>query len=113
MIAKFDLRVIVAEVPVAGCAAAIEYSTALFDAARMERMAGHLGVLLGAVAADPGRPVSGLAVLTAGEREQLAAVGRGRRCRRCRGRAGCMSWSRRGRRRCPDAVAVVCGGAVS
>ncbi len=25
--------------------------------------------------------------------------------------AGCMSWSRRGRRRAPDAVAVVCGGA--
>src|SRR6266704_592723 len=36
-------------------------------------MAGHLGVLLAGVAADPAVPLSGLAVLTAGEREQLLA----------------------------------------
>ena len=44
----------------------------MFDAATIGRMAGHLGALLAAVAADPGRPSSGLAVLTAAERDELA-----------------------------------------
>ena len=55
----------------AGWRSWIEYSTALFDAATIGRMAGHLGVLLAAVAADPARPLSGLGVLTAAERHQL------------------------------------------
>ncbi|MEU0032373.1 condensation domain-containing protein, partial [Streptomyces sp. NPDC006335] len=36
----------------------IQYSTALFDAATIERMAGHLAVVLEAVAADAGRRVA-------------------------------------------------------
>ena len=52
-----------------GLPGGIEYSTALFDAATIGRMAGHL-VLLAAVAATPGA-ASGLAVLTAAERDQL------------------------------------------
>ena len=51
-----------------GLAVVVEYSTALFDAATIGRMAGHLGVLLAAVAADPARPLSGLGVLTAAQR---------------------------------------------
>ena len=43
-------------------------------AATIERMAGHLVTVLEAVAADAGLRLSGLAVLTAGEREQLARV---------------------------------------
>ena len=72
MIAKFDLRLILAENGTA-LAGAVEYSTALFDAATIGRLAGHLGVLLAAIAADPAAPLSRLPVLTAGEREQLLA----------------------------------------
>ena len=72
VIAKFDLRLIVAEEGT-GLAGAVEYSTALFDAATIGRMAGHLGVLLAGIAADAQAPLSRLAVLTAGEREQLLA----------------------------------------
>ena len=96
--AKFDLSVLLAEAGGGGLAGVIEYSTALFDAATIGRMAGHLGVLLAAVAADPGRPLSGLAVLTAAERDRRWSAGMTRR-RRWRRRAGCMSWPRRGRRR--------------
>src|SRR6266704_1143056 len=71
-------------------------------------MAGHLGVLLAGVAADPAVPLSGLAVLTAGEREQLLAgwndtaapvPDAGGVHELVAGRAGV----------CPDAVAVVSG----
>ena len=72
VIAKFDLRLILAENGTA-LAGAVEYSTALFDAATIGRLAGHLGVLLAAIAADPAAPLSRLPVLTAGEREQLLA----------------------------------------
>ncbi|HEY6498150.1 MAG TPA: amino acid adenylation domain-containing protein, partial [Streptosporangiaceae bacterium] len=43
----------------------------LFDAATIERMAGHLQVLLAAIAADPGRPAGALPLLTPAEREQV------------------------------------------
>ena len=67
---KFDLSLIVIESgPV--LAGLVEYSTALFDAATAGRLAGHLGVLLAAVAADTQARLSELPVLTAGEREEL------------------------------------------
>ncbi|GLY53410.1 non-ribosomal peptide synthetase [Lentzea sp. NBRC 102530] len=50
----------------------VEYNTDLFDAARIERMAGHLHVLLDQLATTPDLPVGELSVLTAGERRQLA-----------------------------------------
>ncbi|GHF24625.1 hypothetical protein GCM10010218_01480 [Streptomyces mashuensis] len=49
----------------------IEYSTELFDAATVERLAGHLVTLLGGAVADPGRPVAELPLLTDAERRQL------------------------------------------
>src|SRR6266567_2393173 len=70
--AKFDLSVGLAEYG-PDLIGSLLYSTALFDAATVGRMAGHLGVLLAGVAADPAVPLSGLAVLTSGEREQLVA----------------------------------------
>ncbi|MFE3578023.1 amino acid adenylation domain-containing protein [Streptomyces vinaceus] len=48
----------------------LRYSTALFDEATAARLAGHLCVLLDAAAADPGRPVATLPLLTTGEFEQ-------------------------------------------
>ena len=105
---KFDLSVMLGETGGGGLAGLIQYSTALFDAATIGRLAGHLGVLLAAVAADPGRPLSGLGVLTAGEREELArwndtpapvaAAGGVHELAAARAAVG------------PDVVAVTCGG---
>ncbi len=67
---KFDLTLALQETE-EGLAGAIEYATDLFDAATIERMAGHFQVLLESVAADPGRRVSDLELLTAAERRTL------------------------------------------
>src|SRR6185437_14501096 len=58
-------------------AAALTYSTDLFDAATIERMAGHLQVLLAAIAADPGRTVGGIELAAPAERARLLAAGTG------------------------------------
>ena len=71
-IARVDLRLLLAEDGDGGLMGGLEFSTALFDVGRMERMAGHLLTLLEAVAAGPGVPVSRLGMLTAAERDQLA-----------------------------------------
>jgi len=49
----------------------MEYSTDLFDEARILRMLGHYQTLLESVAADPGQSLSELSILTAEERRQL------------------------------------------
>ncbi|MFE4337569.1 condensation domain-containing protein, partial [Streptomyces sp. NPDC056831] len=49
----------------------IQYSTALFDAVTVERMAGHMVTLLGAVGANAEMPVGELPVLTEAEHEQV------------------------------------------
>ncbi|MFI6511951.1 amino acid adenylation domain-containing protein [Streptosporangium sp. NPDC050855] len=49
---------------------AVAYSTALFDETTIERMTRHLTMLLGAVAADPGRRLSEVRLLTSAERER-------------------------------------------
>ena len=69
--AKFDVRLIVVDGGGGGLAGRIEYATGLFDAATAGRMAGHLVTLLAGVAADPGRALSRLPVLTAAERAEL------------------------------------------
>ncbi|MEU7876565.1 condensation domain-containing protein, partial [Dactylosporangium sp. NPDC049140] len=68
---KFDLSIAVDEVG-DGLRAALRYSTALFDDARMIRMVGHFRALLAAVAADAGRRLSRLPVLTSAELADLA-----------------------------------------
>ncbi|RDZ26745.1 non-ribosomal peptide synthetase [Lysobacter silvisoli] len=50
----------------------LEYNTDLFDAARIERLCGHLLQLLDAATARPDAPLAELALLTATEREELA-----------------------------------------
>ena len=54
-----------------GLAGGIEYSTDLFDGDRMTRLLGHYETLLMALAADAGRCLAELPLLTAGERHQL------------------------------------------
>ena len=51
----------------------LQYNTDLFDAATIERLAGHFATLLGGIVADPGRRVSQLPLLTEEERRQQAA----------------------------------------
>src|SRR5947199_3401067 len=50
---------------------AFEYSSDLFDAATVERMAGHFQVLVDGVIGNPHRPIGELPLLTVAERRQL------------------------------------------
>ncbi|MGH3782221.1 MAG: condensation domain-containing protein, partial [Pseudonocardiaceae bacterium] len=54
-----------------GLYGAINYNTDLVDSVTIERMAGHLRVLLAGIAADPDRPVSRLPMLTEAEIQQV------------------------------------------
>nr|WP_244239402.1 non-ribosomal peptide synthetase [Corallococcus carmarthensis] len=67
---KFDLSLALQEVQ-AGLAGTLEYATDLFDAATIQRMAGHFGVLLEAIAAKPDTRLGDLPLLTSSERQQL------------------------------------------
>ena len=67
---KFDLSLYLAEGP-EGLSCMYEYSTDLFNADRIERMAGHLQVLMESVALDPGKRLSELSILTAEEQREL------------------------------------------
>ncbi|HEV2735720.1 MAG TPA: amino acid adenylation domain-containing protein, partial [Longimicrobiaceae bacterium] len=106
--AKFDLTLEAFE-SADGVAGSIEYATDLFDAETAARLAGHFGVLLEGIAADPDARASTLPLMQARERRELVEA-----------------WSRSGdpepRRDClhrlfeaqadrvPDAVAVEMGG---
>ncbi|GAA4262989.1 non-ribosomal peptide synthetase [Dactylosporangium darangshiense] len=54
-----------------GMRGALRYSTELFDHTTIERLAGHLGILLESVALDPDRPVSRLRLLSEAEQRWL------------------------------------------
>jgi amino acid adenylation domain-containing protein len=68
--AKFDLSLALGDEG-EGIVGALEHSADLFEAPSMLRLLGHLTELLRGAAADPGRRLSDLPLLTAGEREQL------------------------------------------
>ncbi|MCC6191127.1 MAG: amino acid adenylation domain-containing protein [Anaerolineales bacterium] len=71
--AQFDLTLMMAEVE-GGLAAALFYSTDLFEAATIDRMLGHLGQALHSIVADPNQPVATISLMTpAEEREMLQA----------------------------------------
>jgi amino acid adenylation domain-containing protein len=69
---KFDLSLVARETP-DGLRITFEFRTDLFEPATIERMLGQFQVLLAAVAADPGVPVSMLPVLSATERAETIA----------------------------------------
>jgi amino acid adenylation domain-containing protein len=75
--AKFDLSFAFAERPDGGVEFVLDYDAALFDPPTMERMAGHLRILLDAAAADPRRRLSELPLLPADEARRLLAMSRG------------------------------------
>jgi natural product biosynthesis luciferase-like monooxygenase protein/amino acid adenylation domain-containing protein len=67
--AQFDLTLNVTETQ-KGLAATLEYNKDLFEAATIERMAGHLQVLLEAITTNPAAHLSSLPLLTPAERQQ-------------------------------------------
>ena len=68
---KFDLCLELDDRP-AGLVGRFKYSTDLFDAETVARMAGHLKSLLEDIVADPDRRISQLALLTPLERQQIS-----------------------------------------
>jgi amino acid adenylation domain-containing protein len=68
--AKFDLTLSMTEGE-HGLNATLEYNTDLFDAATVERMGGHLQVLLAAAVADPEQRIAELPLLTPDEHLQF------------------------------------------
>src|SRR5580704_10387154 len=67
---KFDIGMFMVEKP-EGLVANVEYSTEIFDDRTIQRMVGHFGVLLEAIAEDPSRRIGELPLLTAEERRQI------------------------------------------
>ncbi|HEV7508303.1 MAG TPA: amino acid adenylation domain-containing protein [Thermoanaerobaculia bacterium] len=72
-IAQFDLTLTVGEVN-GRLVASFDSNVDLFDAATIQRLAGHFEHLLNQALADPNRAVSELPLLDAGERRQLIEV---------------------------------------
>jgi amino acid adenylation domain-containing protein len=103
----FDLQVYLTETG-KGIAASWEYSTDLFDAATMERLARHFTTLLEGMAARPEARLSALPLLALEERDQVVVTwnATGRRVP-----DGCVhEWIADQAARSPEAVAVVFGG---
>ncbi|MEV5717607.1 non-ribosomal peptide synthase/polyketide synthase [Amycolatopsis mediterranei] len=101
--ARFDL---VLEFQPQGRSVAIEYDTALFDAATIDRFVGHLRVLAEAVVAEPHRPVAELSILGDAELAQLAELSRGPVLEAPEATLPQLFEAQAART--PDAVAVVC-----
>src|SRR3712207_7577210 len=64
--AKHDLSLLLSESP-QGLTGTLEYNADLYEQATVERMAGHLRVLLEAVTASPGTPLAALPLLRSEE----------------------------------------------
>ena len=67
---KFDIGMFMVEKP-EGLVANVEYSTEIFDDSTIQRMLGHFGVLLEAIAEDPSQRIGELPLLTEEERRQV------------------------------------------
>ncbi|MBU8895090.1 amino acid adenylation domain-containing protein [Corallococcus sp. M34] len=76
--AQFDLTLTMGEAD-GELVASFEFNTDLFDAATVERMAGHLRTLLTGIVAQPGQSLAALPVLTQTEQHQLLEAWRGPR----------------------------------
>jgi amino acid adenylation domain-containing protein len=68
---RFDLSIVLRDLPDGSLRAQVEYATDLFDTATIERLIGHYKTLLGAVGSDCERPLSELPILTALERDTM------------------------------------------
>jgi len=72
VVAQFDLTLTMEETSL-GLDGILEYSTDLFEAATMERLMGHLKILLTGMVANPRQPIHELPLLTEAEQQQLIA----------------------------------------
>ncbi|RKH14792.1 amino acid adenylation domain-containing protein [Corallococcus sp. CA053C] len=104
--AKFDLTLSLQDSP-RGFVGAMTYATDLFDASTLQRMAGHLGVLLEAIVAAPDTALANLPLLTEAERQQLLINWNGPRADFARDSCLHDAFAAQARRT-PDALAVVC-----
>ncbi|HEX2093748.1 MAG TPA: condensation domain-containing protein, partial [Longimicrobiaceae bacterium] len=110
-IARFDLELSVLDGDGETLTGRLVYRVALFDAETIERMAGHLRVLLEAMAADPGRCLSEVSLLEEGELARVLEGGSGAALEYPRER--CVHELFAGHAaRTPDAPAVVSGDGV-
>ncbi len=106
---KFDLSLLVWDNE-SGINGGMEYSLDLYDDSSINRVLGQLRILLKAVAADPGRRLSDLPLLSPAERQQLLTQWGGT------GEEPALRDTLHGRfrereRRAPEAIAVTCEGA--
>jgi amino acid adenylation domain-containing protein len=72
VMSEFDMKLMFTPTPDGGLHAAFEYTTALFDASRLERFEVHLRTLMEAMVAEPETPVFELPMLGASEAETIA-----------------------------------------
>ncbi|HKV06500.1 MAG TPA: amino acid adenylation domain-containing protein, partial [Thermoanaerobaculia bacterium] len=68
---RFDLNLFLEEDGGGGLGGGAEANADLFETATVERMLGHLAALLDGAAADPGRPLEDLPLLSPAERRQV------------------------------------------
>ena len=108
--AKFDLDVMVVEQE-GGLGVGFTYREELWDASTLERVAGAYALLLEAAAADPGRPVFALPLVSEAERERPAG-GVQRPAARLPGGAACHDLFAAQAARTPHAPALVHAGEV-
>ncbi|TMC08483.1 MAG: amino acid adenylation domain-containing protein [Chloroflexi bacterium] len=104
--AKYDLSAGFAEVD-GGLAGELAYAADLFEPGTIQRLAGHLDVLLRAVAAEPARPLRDLPLLTGDDRRLLDEWSRAPG-HTAETRTTVELFEEQARRR-PDAVAVTSG----
>ncbi|WDZ88126.1 amino acid adenylation domain-containing protein [Micromonospora cathayae] len=69
--AKFDLTLVGERLPDGTLRLAFEYDTDLFDAATVDRLGRHLGILLTAAVTDPDRPLDRIPLLTGADRHRV------------------------------------------
>uniref|UniRef100_UPI0011609DC7 non-ribosomal peptide synthetase n=1 Tax=Streptomyces humi TaxID=1428620 RepID=UPI0011609DC7 len=107
--AKYDLLVTVGDTGGDhGLRCEVQYGTALFDAATIDRMTGHFVGLLETLAADPERPLSQVPTLPAHERDLLTAEWQDGSAPDLTARGVHELVAARAAAR-PDSVALVCG----
>jgi len=105
-IAQFELALSLGETA-DGLGGVLEYDSALFDAATVERMVRHFRTLAGAVVATPECRLSALPLVPPDERQALIALGPG--APGARVEPGFPARFAAQVARTPDAVALVCG----
>jgi amino acid adenylation domain-containing protein len=106
--AKFDLTLMLEEPEEGALAGWLEYNTDLFDAATIERLAGHFTRLLEALVADPRQRISALSLLSEAERRELLVEFNENT--RVEGEARCINELFEAQvERTPEAVALIAG----